>query len=49
MAFCMKWISSPRSSVAVTTSPATTSLWPPRYLVPLWTTMSAPSSRGFCQ
>ena len=41
------WKNSAISGVFTTTMPAMTSLWPQRYLVALWTTMSAPRSRGF--
>ena len=35
------------SSLFVTKNPASVSLWPPRYFVPLCTTISAPRSNGF--
>ncbi|MNE59073.1 hypothetical protein D3C80_1541450 [compost metagenome] len=39
-------ISADSSAPFVTIRPARTSLWPPRYLVALWTIISAPSSSG---
>ena len=38
-----------RASSLVIRAPATTSLWPPMYLVALWTTTSAPRCSGCCR
>jgi hypothetical protein len=46
------WIKRSRSARAVsptTRKPERVSLWPDRYLVPLWTTTSAPSVNGCCR
>ena len=45
-AFWMKPSRSARSSRLVTSMPPTMSLWPFRYLVVEWSTMSAPNSSG---
>ena len=39
----------PSSSVRVTAKPAIKSLWPPRNLVPLCSTMSKPKAIGCCR
>src|SRR5678815_1975183 len=41
--------SSPREASRAITAPPTTSLWPFRYFVVEWTTMSAPSAMGCCR
>lgn len=45
-AFCRKPIRSASSARVVTTTPPTLSLWPLRYLVVEWMTISAPHSMG---
>src|SRR5256886_8379823 len=37
------------ASLFVISAPPTRSLWPPMYLVELWTTMSAPRASGRCR
>src|SRR5918996_899355 len=48
-AFCTKPMPSASSGSSVTVQPPTTSECPPRYLVALWTTTSAPSASGCCR
>ena len=48
-AFCVKARRSAISLLLVTASPATKSLWPPKYFVALCTTISAPNSSGRCR
>ena len=48
-AFCTNFSHSMCSSRTQTTMPPTLSLWPLRYFVVLWMTMSAPRARGCCR